>query len=53
MFAFSVSAGHRESNRVVSVDLKKITIGQLANASSNEAFIKQNFFAGTTYKVKI
>ena len=28
MFAFLVSAGHRESNRVVSVDLKKITIDQ-------------------------
>lgn len=51
MFAFSVSAGYRESNRVVSVDLKKITIGQLANAPSNEEFIKQ-IFAGTKYKVK-
>lgn len=36
MFAFLVSAGHRESNRVVSVDLKKITIGQLVNAKSNK-----------------
>ncbi len=27
MFAFVSSAGHRESDRVVSVDLKKITIG--------------------------
>ncbi len=35
MFVFLVSAGHRESNRVVSVDLKKVTIGQLVNAQSN------------------
>lgn len=26
MFAFSLSAGHRERDRVVSIDLKKITI---------------------------
>lgn len=51
MFAFSVSAGHRESNKVVSVDLKKITIGQLVNAPSNENFINQ-IFANTKYKVK-
>ena len=29
LFAFASSAGHREKDRVVSVDLKKITIGQL------------------------
>lgn len=51
MFAFLVSVGHRESNRVVSVDLKKITIGQLVNAQSNEKFIKE-IFANTKYKVK-
>lgn len=51
MFAFLVSAGHRESNRVVSVDLKKITIGQLVNAQSNEKFINE-IFANTKYKVK-
>lgn len=51
MFAFLVSAGHRESNRVVSVDLKKITIGQLVNAKSNEKFINE-IFANTKYKVK-
>lgn len=51
MFAFSQSAGHRESNKVVSVDLKKITIGQLVDAPSNEDFIKQ-IFANTKYKVQ-
>ena len=28
LFAFALSAGHREVDRVVSIDLKKITIGQ-------------------------
>ena len=50
MFAFSLSAGHREEKRVVSVDLKKITIGQLRGAASNEKFIRQ-IFDGTKYKV--
>lgn len=36
MFAFASSAGHREQDRVVSVDLKKITIGQLCGAQSDE-----------------
>ena len=35
MFAFASSAGHREKDKVVSVDLKKITIGQLREAASN------------------
>ena len=50
MFAFASSAGHRESDRVVSVDLKKITIGQLSGAPSNERLIGQ-IFDGTKYKV--
>lgn len=50
LFAFSLSAGHREANRVVSIDLKKITIGQLLNQPSNEQLIDQ-IFAGTKYKV--
>lgn len=50
MFAFASSAGHREQDRVVSVDLKKITIGQLRGAQSNEQLI-QKIFAGTCYKV--
>ena len=50
LFAFSLSAGHREPDRVASIDLKKITIGQLADAPSNEALIRQ-IFGGTKYKV--
>ena len=50
MFAFAVSAGHRESDHVASVDLHKITIGQLRGAPSNEKRIEQ-IFAGTKYKV--
>lgn len=50
MFAFASSAGHREKYDVVSVDLKKITIGQLRDSSSNEKLIKR-IFAGTKYKV--
>ncbi len=50
LFAFSLSAGHREANRVVSIDLKKITIGQLSGQPSNEQLINQ-IFAGTKYKV--
>ena len=50
LFAFTVAAGHRESDRVASVDLRKITIGQLAGAPSNEQLIGQ-IFSGTKYKV--
>lgn len=50
LFAFASSAGHREQDRVVSVDLHKITIGQLRQAASNEALIGE-LFAGMKYKV--
>lgn len=50
LFAFSLSAGHRESDRVVSIDLKKITIGQLRTSPSNKALIDE-IFADTKYKV--
>lgn len=50
LFAFVSSAGDRERDRVASIDLKKITIGQLAGAPSNEQLIGQ-IFAGTKYKV--
>ncbi len=50
MFAFASSAGHRERDRVASVDLKKITIGQLRGAPSNEALIGRSF-DGTKYKI--
>ncbi len=50
LFAFAVSAGHRECDKVASVDLKKITIGQISGAPSNEHLIGQ-IFSGTKYKV--
>lgn len=50
LFAFASAAGHRESDRVVSADLRKITIGQLRGAPSNEALIG-HIFAGTKYRV--
>ena len=50
MFAFASSAGHREPDRVASIDLKKITIGQLLGAPSNEELIGQ-IFEITKYKV--
>ena len=50
LFAFALSAGHREADRVVSIDLKKITIGQLAGAASNKQLIER-IFSGTKYKV--
>ena len=49
LFAFVLSAGHRESDRVASIDLKKITIGQLRGAPSNEPLIGR-IFEGTKYK---
>ena len=50
LFAFALSAGHREKDHVASVDLKKITIGQLLTAPAQEALIRQ-IFDGTKYKV--
>jgi 2-dehydropantoate 2-reductase len=50
MFAFASSAGHREKDKVVSVDLKKITIGQLKGSQSNQDLIG-GIFSGTGYKV--
>ena len=41
LFAFALSAGHREVDRVVSIDLKEITSGQLSGASSNKQLIKK------------
>jgi len=51
LFAFARSAGHREPERVVSIDLRKITIGQLRGSHSNEALIGQ-IFDGTKYNVQ-
>lgn len=50
MFAFALSAGHREADRVVSVDLKKITVGQLPGAVFDRQLIGK-IFSGTKYKV--
>ena len=50
MFAFALSAGHREPDYVASIDLKKITIGQLAGGPSNEKLIGQ-ILDGTKFKV--
>ncbi len=50
LFAFALSAGHRESDHVASIDLKKITIGQLAGEPSNEQLIGQ-IFDSMKYKV--
>ena len=50
LFAFALSAGHREADRVVSIDLKKITIGQLPDLPPNKQFIER-IFRGTKYKV--
>ena len=50
LFAFALSAGHRERDMVSSIDLRKITIGQLADSPSNEQLIGQ-IFDGTKFKV--
>ena len=50
LFAFALSAGHRESDRVVSIDLKKITVGQLSGAASHAGLIGE-IFRSTKYKV--
>ena len=50
LFAFALSAGHREPDYVASIDLKKITIGQLPGDPSNEQLIGQ-IFNGMKYKV--
>lgn len=50
LFAFGMSAGHREADRIVGIDMKKITIGQLRDAPSNEDLIHV-VFDGTGYKV--
>ena len=50
LFAFALSAGHREADRVVSINLKKITIGQLQGEVSNAELIGE-IFGGTKYRV--
>ncbi len=50
LFGFSLSAGHRETDRVASIDLKKITIGPLRGAPSAQGLIER-IFEGAKYKV--
>ncbi len=50
LFAFSSSAGHREKDCVVSIDLRKITIGGLSSSPSDEALAGE-IFRGTKYRV--
>ena len=52
LFAFSMAAGHREPDRVVSISLHKITIGPLAGTPFEESAIRQ-IFAGTKLKVTV
>ncbi len=49
LFGFSMAAGHREKERVVSISLHKITIGQLEDDKSNEQLIR-DIFSGTKVK---
>ena len=50
LFAFASSAGHRERDHVDSVDLRKITIGTLSGAPSQETLIRE-IFDRTKFKV--
>ena len=50
LFAFALSAGHREQDRVASIDLRKITIGPLQGTPASESVIAQ-IFDGAKYKV--
>lgn len=50
LFAFALSAGHREADRIVGMDLKKITIGPFKGAPSQERLVHQ-IFDKTGYKV--
>lgn len=50
MFGFVSSAGHREKDCVVSVDLKKVTIGVLRGDAPHDRLCSQ-IFAGTKYQV--
>lgn len=50
LFAFSSSAGHREKDRVVSVNLNKMTIGSIDGSTEYETMIKE-VFSGMKYKL--
>lgn len=50
MFAFAVSAGHRDADKAVSVDLHRITVGPSCGAPDCRE-LTDRIFAGTKYKV--
>ena len=50
LFGFYMAAGHREQDRVVSISMKKITVGQLKECPSNKTLI-QRIFKDTKIKV--
>lgn len=50
MFAFLSSAGHRETDRVVSVDLHRVVIGEINGGQPGKELIGQ-IFDSTGYKV--
>ena len=50
LFGFAFSAGHREKDRVVSIDFRKIMIGPLKSAPFNKDLIRK-IFADTGYQV--
>lgn len=50
MFGFLSAAGHREAKRVESVDLRKITVGDLKGSPSHETFLTE-LFSGMKYKM--
>lgn len=50
LFAFSSSAGHRENDRVVSINMSKMTIGSLDGSTDYEPLLKE-VFAGMKYKL--
>ena len=52
LFAFSMAAGHREPDRVVSISLHKITIGPAEPGPVDEGPIR-NLFADTKLKVTV
>ncbi len=49
-YGFSMAAGHREKDRVVSISLRKITVGQLDEHGPGEALMRQ-IFKGTKIKL--
>ncbi len=50
LFAFAMSAGHREKDYIRSVSLNKITVGNINGTLSQESFVR-NVFSGTNFKV--